>query len=140
MRVERSIVVPADADAVYDAVADIKGRLQWLHELKEVDSTVPQAEEGVRFVGRSSVLRHDFLGTSEVTRAEPGKALAEEVYLGARFTSEWTFTAVDGGTRVRHCIDIDFPSGPLGALARLLLRRRLRTMQRASLAALASEL
>ena len=137
MRVERSIVVPAEASAVYEAVADIDRRPQWLHELKEVHSAVPQAEEGVRFVGRSSVLRHDFLGTSEVTRAEPGKALAEEVYLGARFTSEWTFEPTSGGTRVRHCIDIDFPSGPLGALARLLLRRRLRTMQQASLRALA---
>ena len=136
MRVERSIVVPADAKAVYEVVADLNRRPQWLHELKEVDSAVPQAEEGLRFVGRSSVLRHDFLGTSEVTRAEPGEALAEEVYLGARFTSEWTFEPAEGGTRVRHRIDIDFPSGPLGALARLLLRRRLASMQRSSLAAL----
>lgn len=136
MRVERSIVVPADADAVYEVVANLNRRPQWLHELKRVETSDAQAKEGVRFVGESRVLGHDFLGTSEVVQANPGKALAEEVYLGARFTSEWTFTAVDGGTQVRHCIDIDFPAGPLGALARLLLRRRLASMQRSSLAAL----
>jgi uncharacterized protein YndB with AHSA1/START domain len=140
LRIERSEAVGAPPDAVYALVADVGRRTEWLAELRRIDAPPGPVGEGTRFTGQSSLLWHDFVGTSEVVRAEPGQALAEEVFLGARFTSEWEFTpSPDGrGTVVRHCVSIDFPNGPLGRLERWVLRRRMRTLQRTSLTALAS--
>jgi hypothetical protein len=140
VKVERSVVVPAGAKQAYDVIADVAGRPRWLSELRRVEAPPGAAFEGGRFVGQSSLLFHDFLGVSEVIRADPGRTLAEEVYLGARFTSEWTLETVDGGTCIRHVVDVDFPAGPLGRIERFVLRRRLASMQRASLQALADSL
>lgn len=127
---------PAD---VYDVVSDVKRRPTWLRELTAVRGGRGPLEVGDRFEGRSSVLLHDFVGTSEVVRAEPGRALAEQVVLGARFTSEWTFEEVAGGTEITHVVDIDFPGGPFGWLERWALRRRLSSMQVSSLRALSTK-
>lgn len=136
MRIERSVTVAADPGRVYEVVADLQRRPEWLAELRRVHGPDRRLEAGDRFVGESSLLFHDFVGTSEVVTAEPGRALGELVYLGARFTSEWRFEPGPGGTVVHHTVAIDFPGGPFGRLERWVLRRRLAIMQKASLAAL----
>lgn len=137
IRLHRTGTVPGEPDDVYGIVADVARRPEWLRELRHVVAPAGPVTEGVRFEGQSSLLLHDFIGTSDVVRAEPGRALVEQVVLGARFTSAWTFEAAPGGTLVTHHVDIDFPGGPLGRLERWVLRRRLSVMQRASLEALA---
>lgn len=138
LRIERSVAVDAAPDEVYDLLADIGRRPEWLAELRRVEPPSAPVAVGTRFEGQSSLLFHDFVGTSEVQRAERGRSLAEQVYLGARFVSEWELDATGGGTRVRHTVAIDFPDGPLGRLERWVLRRRMARMQEQSLAALAS--
>jgi hypothetical protein len=129
----------ASSEALFTVVADPARRPQWLAELQEVDAPPGQAVTGTRFSGRSSVLFHDFIGDSEVVRVEPGRELTEQVVIGARFTSTWTFEAAgDGATRVVHRIEIDYPGGPFSWLEKRLLAWRLRRTQRQSLAALAS--
>ena len=129
--------IAGSAAAAYALVADVARRPEWLRELKRVDGPGRPVVEGDRFQGESSLLLHDFIGTSEVTKAEPGRALVEEVVLGARFVSEWTFEPAGHGATVTHRVDIDFPGGPFGRLERWVLRRRLAAMQRSSLRALA---
>jgi hypothetical protein len=130
----------ASPEALFAVVADPARRPQWLAELQEVD--VPGdgglAAVGTRFSGRSSVLLHDFIGDSEVIEAEPGRVISEQVVIGARFTSTWSFEpAGDGSTRVVHRIEIDYPGGPFSWLEKRALAWRLRRTQRQSLAALA---
>jgi uncharacterized membrane protein len=137
MRVERSVVVGAAPEAVYDLLADIVRRPEWLYELRRVDPPDEPLQVGTRFTGVSSLLLHEFVGESEVVLAEPGRALAEHIVLGVRFTSEWDLSATDGGTHVRHCLVVELPGGPLSRLEGWVLRRRLDVMQRASFAALA---
>lgn len=131
--------VAAAPDAVWALVADPSSRPGWMTELRRVDAAPGEVEAGDRFVGESSILLHDFLGSSEVTVAEAGKVLAEEVVIGARFTSRWELVpSADGATTsVRHTIDVEFPAGPFSAIERWVLRRRLLRMQRASLRNLA---
>lgn len=140
LRSERSAVVPATPERVWEEVAAIPDRPRWLVELHEVHGAPAQAAEGDRFTGESRIFLHHFVGTSEVTAAAPGASLSEEVYLGARMVSTWTFAAEGEGTRVNHRIDIDFPRGPLGLVLRALLGWRMRRMQRDSLANLAAVL
>ena len=131
----------ASPEALFAVVADPAQRPQWLVELREVDAPPGPAEAGTRFSGRSSVLMHDFIGDSEVVRAEPPHTLSERVVIGARLTSTWTFEPVDeeagtAGTRVVHRIEIDYPRGRFAWLETRVLGWRLRRTQRQSLAAL----
>ena len=122
----------ASPEALFAFVADPSRRPDWLPELQSVEAI----EDG-RFAGRSALFGHEFVGESEVMRAEEPTVIAERVVIGARFTSTWTFEpAADGTTRVRHEIALDAPSGPLGRVSRRVLQWRLRRMQRASLRAL----
>jgi uncharacterized protein YndB with AHSA1/START domain len=133
-------VVPGTPEAVWAAVADVRRRPAWLAELRRVDDGEGPAEPGTRFTGQASLLGHDLLGHGVVHEAEVGRVLVEEIVLGARLVSTWTFEAEGDGTRTRvgHALVIDYPRGPLGGLERWLVRRRLARMQRTSLAALAS--
>ena len=133
--------VPASPEDVWAMIADPTHRPSWMTELQQVDARPGPVSVGDRFNGESSILLHDFIGASEVTEAEPARALAEEVVIGARFVSRWELTATaDGTTSVHHAIDVQFPAGPFSPLERWVLRRRLLRMQRASLRNLASAL
>jgi hypothetical protein len=141
MRIETSATMPAPADAVYAAVADLRGRPRWLTEMSDVDAPPSPATAGTHFTARSSLLLHSFHGASAVEEADGRSRFREEVHLGARFKSEWTIEpAAAGAVVLRHTIDLDLPSGPLGWLARVMLGRRLRQMSRRSQALLAEQL
>lgn len=141
LRTACEAVLPAPPFAVYDVVADIGRRPQWLRELQLVDTPTKTAVVGVRFEGVSTLLGHTFHGVAHVVRAQRGEILAERVHIGGCFTSEWTFEATaDGGTRVCHTMEVELPGGPLRWLERLVLRRRVRELQRSGLAALAAQL
>lgn len=140
MRFERERVVAAAPDAVYAVVADLQRRPTWLGELVHIDPKATTATVGTHFEGESRLLLHRFPGSSEIIRADPGVALSERVHLGARLTSEWTFApTANGGTRVRHCMEVTLPGGPLGPIERFVLRRRIASLQRAALDGLAEQ-
>jgi uncharacterized protein YndB with AHSA1/START domain len=134
--------VPAPPAAVWSEIADPTQRPAWMTELRAVDAAPGDVQVGDRFAGASSILGHEFLGESRITDVDPGRLLAEDVVIGARFTSRWELTAsADGAsTTVRHAIDVQFPAGPFSGLERWVLRRRLLRMQRQSLANLAARL
>ena len=137
LSVDHATEVAASPDAVWGMLADPTTRPSWMTELVDVDAAPGPVAVGDRFNGRSSILFHDFIGTSEVIESEPGRSLAEEVVIGARFTSRWEVSSTADGSTVHHTIDVEFPSGPFSPLERWVLRRRLLRMQRQSLANLA---
>ena len=132
--------MPAEADVVYAAVADLRQRPHWLTEMSDVDAPATPAEPGTRFTATSSLLLHSFHGASDVREADGVSRLSEEVHLGARFRSTWTVEPSPGGSVLRHRIELDLPTGPLGWLARIVLGWRLRRMSRRSLHLLAGRL
>jgi hypothetical protein len=130
--------VAAPPAAVWSQLADPTNRPSWMTELRSVDAAPGPLAVGDRFDGESSILLHDFIGTSVVLESAPERVLAEEVVIGARFVSRWHVDGADGGgSTVRHTIDVEFPGGPFSPLERWVLRRRLLRMQRASLRNLA---
>ena len=137
--IDEAVVTAAAAD-VYDVIADVRSRPAWMTELQRVDAEPGPAAPGDRFDGEAALLKHRFIGRSEVTGAVPGQWLEERVVIGARFTSRWEVVAGEGGTVIRHHLDVEFPRGPLGWLGRWILRSRLRRMQRSSLRQLAAGL
>jgi uncharacterized protein YndB with AHSA1/START domain len=137
LSVDHATDVAASPEEVWALLADPSSRPSWMTELREVDAAPGQVAVGDRFNGRSSILFHDFIGASEVTEAEPGRHLAEEVVIGARFVSRWDVRPSATGAEVHHTIDVEFPAGPFSPFERWVLRRRLLRMQRQSLANLA---
>ena len=126
--------------AVYDAVADLRHRPAWLTEMSDVDAPSGPARAGTRFTATSSILMHRFHGTSCVEVADGTTHLTEEVHIGARFRSTWTVEPAGDGATLRHTIELDLPTGPLGWLLRGVLGWRLRRMSNRSLRLLAARL
>jgi hypothetical protein len=140
MLIESQSAMPASADDVYAAVADLRQRPTWLTEMSEVDAPPGPAQAGTRFTATSSLLLHSFHGASDVREADGVSRLTEEVHLGARFQSTWTIVPTPTGSVLRHRIELDLPTGPLGWIARIALGWRLRQMSRRSLRLLARRL
>lgn len=133
-RIEQSATVQAQPHDVYCLVADPTKRVRWLPELDATSAPARPLVRGDRFDGVSSIWGHRFLGTSDVVDADADTRLEERVVLGAALRTTWTFKDNGhGGTVVTNVFEVDFPDGPLGRAARLLLRRRLAHMQRAAL-------
>ena len=136
-----SVTVASAPDVVYAVVADGNARPAWLPELERTEGA-PQRplDEGDRFTGYSSLLAHRFAGSSEVTGAQPASRLAERVIIGACLTTEWRFESIDGGraTKVSQSMDVEYPQGPLGRVARWVLGRRIERLQHESLRRLAA--
>jgi hypothetical protein len=138
--IETESTIPAAPERVYRAVADARDRPQWLTEMSDVDAPEGPVQPGTRFTATSSLLLHSFHGASEVHEADGISRVSEEVHLGARFHSTWTIVPSPTGSVLRHRIELDLPTGPLGWLARVVLGRRLRRMSQRSLGLLATQL
>jgi hypothetical protein len=133
MRIESAATTTVPAKTLYATIADLRHRPQWLHEMSDVDAPAGPIHAGTRFTANSSLLLHTFHGVSDVKHADGDGTLVEEVHLGARFVSTWSVEPTATGSVVRHRIDLDLPTGPLGWAARLVLGWRLRRMSRRSL-------
>lgn len=132
-----SATLAAAPERVYDLISNPKARSRWLRELEVGDDVDRRLEKGDSFGGRSTLLGHRFFGSSTVLDAVPESRLEEEVVIGARLRTRWEVEPrADGGTHVTHTIDVAFPEGPLGALARWVLTRRLAKLQRDGLSRL----
>lgn len=134
-------VVSVSAARAYDVIADASARPSWMVELQAVDARPGPVGAGDRFEGEAELLKHRFIGRSEVTDAVPGRRIEERVVIGARFTSSWEIEdAGEGRSVIRHQLAVEFPRGALGWLGRWILAARLRRMQRRSLSELARKL
>lgn len=123
---------------MYALLAEASKRSKWMPELRWTDAAPGPVQEGDRFNGESSLLFHDFFGTSQVVDAKPGQRLEEHVVIGAHFTSTWALERDgDSRTTVRHSIVVHYPAGPFSGLERWVLRRRLSRMQRRGMRRLA---
>lgn len=138
LSVDCSTPVRASPERVWALIAEPSTRPSWMTELHRVEAVPGPVAVGDRFTGQSSILLHDFIGASEVTEAEPGRVLTEEVVIGARFVSRWEVAPTPTGSTVHHTIDVQFPAGPFSSIERWVLGRRLLRMQKKSLRNLAA--
>jgi len=95
-----SIVIASSPDALYDLVSDVTRTGEWSPVCMSCwwdDGAGPRA--GAWFTGRNKVPGRTWETRSEVVAAEPGREFAWLVG-GAWVRWGYTFTPVDGGTRV----------------------------------------
>jgi hypothetical protein len=111
MQVQDSIVIAADADAIYAQVADPSQMGRWSPENTGADVPTPgrAATVGTSFVGANRRGRARWVTRCTVTDARPGERFAFDVreigprrplMRGAIASWSYDFEPVEGGTRV----------------------------------------
>ncbi len=88
--------------------------------------------------GDAKMLGFRVQGKSTAVRAEQ-RVFEEDVIVGVRMRITYEIEPTPTGSRIQHRLEADLPGGPIGGLLSLLLRWRLRQMQRASLEGLARQ-
>ncbi len=110
---------------------------QWQSEILATDGS-EEVEPGDVVQGDARLLGFDVTGHSSILRAS-ADVLEEEVVVGVRMRVTYSVTPAPGGSVITHRIEADLPTGLAGSLLSLLLRLRLRKMQRSLLAALSEQ-
>lgn len=111
MTVSDSVLIAADAQALYDEVSDPSRMGEWSPENRGADLREPgrAAYVGMSFVGHNQRGRIRWQTRCTVTAADPGRRFAFDVHqIGVKVpvlpisiaSWEYTFEPVEGGTRV----------------------------------------
>ena len=126
MALEFAIDVNATPDQVFAYVADVAHHGDWANP--KAGLQVEALSDGETGIGSKFRSQQKFLGKDTgaeitVTRFEPPRVLAfDAVHAGKkgpeRYTSTFTFTPADGGTRVERRIDRNPPMGVMGVIAK----------------------
>jgi ribosome-associated toxin RatA of RatAB toxin-antitoxin module len=117
-RDERSAVVPAPADRLWELVADVTRTPQMSPEVtacRWLDGAAGPAV-GVRFEATNTVKGRSWKNRPVVTAVEPGRLFAferTEPFAGA-VGWRWTFAPVDGGTRATVAYEVTRPITRVG--------------------------
>lgn len=135
--IESSTITPATPEAIRDKLLRPATWPAWQMEILSTDG--PEiVEEGDVVQGRAQMLGFKVVGQS-FTRGVGETRFVEDVVVGVGMRITYTLEAVPGGTRVVHRLESDLPTGAMGRLLTIFLRRRLKVMQRVLLERLSKQ-
>ena len=111
--------------------------IDWQSEIKTIEGP-PSLEEGDEVTGDAALLGFQVRGRSEalVVTAE---TFVEDVLVGVRMVVTYEVAPSETGTVITRTLEADMPRGLSGRVLSLLLRTRLRKMQKRALRALAAQ-
>ena len=119
MKVERSIVIAAQPEAVYEVVMDAQRLGDWVTVHEELVEA-PEGElcEGDCLVQRLKVAGQGFKVTWDVVKAEPARDVewAGRGPMGTKARVSYDLEPRDGGTCFNYINEYELPGGPLGKL------------------------
>ena len=102
---------------------------EWQSEIDSVERSDKLTKPGEIVRGRASLLGFEVDGHSTATQVS-GSVFEEDVLVGVRMKVRYSATSQGGVTVISHRLVSDLPSGVSGAVLSLLLKRRLRRMQK----------
>lgn len=88
-----------------------------------------EVSEGDTLRGRASMLGFGVDGHGSVIEATSDR-FVQEVVVGVKMTARYEVESTSSGTVIKHELTVVAPEGPAGTFLSLLLRWRLRLMQR----------
>jgi hypothetical protein len=114
-----------------DVLARVRRPETWPHWVPEITSMESSGEvmAGDTLRGRASMLGFGVDGHGSVTEVSAGR-FEQEVVVGVRMTASYEVRSAEHGAVVHHELTVAAPHGPVGAVLSLLLRWRLKRMQR----------
>jgi uncharacterized protein YndB with AHSA1/START domain len=108
VRVDASITVKRPIDEVFAAMSDWTNTEKWISGTGSVSKTSDGAiGVGTTWHASGKALGRAFEGDLKVTEFEPDRKLAWTTDKPLKLTTAFTFTSVDGGTRVDQTSDGD---------------------------------
>jgi len=131
----RSRLIAAAPDDVLAVVRDASSWPAWQPEIRSASgSSELKSDDVVR--GDADMLGFKVHGHSTITEVGDGR-FEEDVVVGVNLRIAFLFEPTPNGTRVTHRMTTQLPTGVMGRLLSVFLRRRLVHMQRTALDRLA---
>lgn len=132
---EGSQIVRRDPESVIATVLDPSTWPSWQPEIVSTEGPAPLASGDIVH-GRARMLGFGVEGRSIAVEAGP-VSFEEDVVVGVRMRVRYEARRAPEGTVLVHRLEADLPTGPAGRALALLLRRRLKKLQRSALSELA---
>lgn len=110
---------------------------EWQSEIIEVTGP-PSVEEGDQVSGDAKLVGFKVQGRSDA-HVVSDRVFIEDVIVGVRMVVTYQVDATATGSRVTRTLEADLPRGPSGWMLSLILRAKLRRMQKRVLAKLAAQ-
>ena len=110
---------------------------RWVPEIVEINRVADSAPSEGGIDGRASMLGFEVDGHARVLQSQDD-FFANEVTVGVRMAASYQVEETSVGCRVTHRFEVVAPGGPAGKVLGLMLRGRLRKMQRQLLRNLAA--
>jgi uncharacterized protein YndB with AHSA1/START domain len=109
-RFSSSCVIHRSPEVVFAFVSDERNQPQWCANVESVEMlTTGPIGRGTRFRGHSRQDGFELVGDEEIVDYEPNHRFTERLTTGIQPDSdEWTFEAVEGGTRMTHRFNFEW--------------------------------
>lgn len=126
--IEDEITVDAAVETVMAKIRDATSWPRWQSEIRSV-SGPRKIEVGDEVTGEARFAGFDVEGVS-LARKVDDTVFVEDVTVGVRMQIFYEVSRSGSATVIRHRLEANLPGGPLGSVLSLLLKRRLRKMQK----------
>ena len=136
-RISDEVEARADRSTIMRRVLGPKTWPEWQAEIKAVEGP-DRIEEGDQVSGDAELVGFRVQGRSDAHVVDHGLFI-EDVIVGVRMVITYELEPTDHGTRVKRTLEADLPGGFLGALLSIVLRAKLRRMQKKLLRELVSQ-
>lgn len=127
-RIQDHVVTRASKDSVMDLVLAPRTWPQWQTEIKTIEGP-DRIDDGDQLSGDAELVGFRVQGRSDAHVVDDGLFI-EDVIVGVRMVITYEVKTTDSGTRVTRTLEADLPRGMLGNILAVVLRARLRKMQK----------
>jgi hypothetical protein len=129
--VKRTVESTSSPEGVVDAIRDAAARTRWQPEI--VSASGPERlSEGDEVAGRARMLGFHVAGRAIATHVNP-TTYEERVVVGVAMTVRYEVHRTENGCTITQELSADLPRGAAGVILSVLLRWRLRRMQRTTM-------
>lgn len=134
-RISDHIEARCAPDVVMRKILDPHSWIDWQSEIKTIEGP-PSLEEGDEVTGDAALIGFQVRGRSEAVVVTEDR-FVEDVLVGVRMVVTYEVAPSPSGAVITRTLEADMPKGVAGRVLALLLRARLRRMQKRALRDLA---
>lgn len=127
-RIQDSIETTSDADAVMRLVLSPRTWPRWQSEIRRVEGP-ETVEEGDQISGDAELVGFRVQGRSDAHVVGDGLFI-EDVIVGVRMVVTYRVEKTERGALIHRSLEAEMPGGAAGALLTLVLKARLKKMQK----------
>ncbi|MEA2517397.1 MAG: Polyketide cyclase / dehydrase and lipid transport [Actinomycetota bacterium] len=136
-RIQDRVTTRAEPEAVMERVLSPKTWPEWQAEIKTVEGP-DRMEDGDQVSGDAELVGFKVQGRSDAHVVDEGLFI-EDVIVGVRMVITYEVRPTESGSEITRTLEADLPRGFLGGILSIVLRAKLRRMQKKLLSSLAGQ-